>query len=442
MVRDNIKGITNGAIKRLARRAGVLRIGNQTYDEVRNMIHMSLTDWLGRIVTYTQHMRKKTVNVPAVVAGIPQKFYSNALDPDKCRLRSPKKSDPNPDKRKHRFHPGTVALREIKYFQKSSECLLIAKLPFARLIHEIAGSNLRFNKDAIILLQFAIESYVVEHLQSANLNALHAKRNTIRPEDIRLEHEIVKRGTECADSNIGAPEFNFEPYIHQVLKQVHPDQGITQNALSQMNFMINTIGVKIVEKASFLCSNSLQKSTRAKSGAVGQRSPGSKDNTVATLSSRSIQSAVRLLLTKEIAKHSVSEGTKALTKYTSNKSIASSGKGKGKGKKAEGVARKKRAGLVFSVSRVERLIRKHHCNRVGAGAPVYLAAVLEYLSAEILELAGNASRDNKRIRVKSRHIQLAIQNDEELSTIAHKFHIGMVNAGVVPHIDGRILAKK
>ena len=77
-----------------------------------------------------------------------------------------------------------------------------------------------------------------------------------------------------------------------------------------------------------------------------------------------------------------------------------SGKGKGAKAKAKAKSRSVRAGLQFPVGRVHRMLRKgNYAERVGAGAPVYLAAVLEYLSAEVLELAGNAARDNKKTRI-------------------------------------------
>ena len=95
------------------------------------------------------------------------------------------------------------------------------------------------------------------------------------------------------------------------------------------------------------------------------------------------------------------------------------GKAKG-GKVATGgrKTRSSRAGLQFPVGRITRLLKKgNYSERVGVGAPVYLAAVLEYLTAEILELAGNAARDNNKHRIIPRHLQLAIRNDEELNKL-------------------------
>uniref|UniRef100_F6X6J0 Histone H2A n=1 Tax=Equus caballus TaxID=9796 RepID=F6X6J0_HORSE len=112
-----------------------------------------------------------------------------------------------------------------------------------------------------------------------------------------------------------------------------------------------------------------------------------------------------------------------------------SGRGKTGGKaRAKAKSRSSRAGLQFPVGRVHRLLRKgHYAERVGAGAPVYLAAVLEYLTAEILELAGNAARDNKKTRIIPRHLQLAIRNDEELNKLLGG--VTIAQGGVLPNIQ-------
>ena len=78
-----------------------------------------------------------------------------------------------------------------------------------------------------------------------------------------------------------------------------------------------------------------------------------------------------------------------------------------------------------------------HAARIGAGAPVYLAAVLEYLAAEVLELAGNAARDNKRSRIIPRHIQLAVRNDDELARLMKDTTIAA--GGVLPNIHQELI---
>ena len=95
-------------------------------------------------------------------------------------------------KKPHRYRPGTVALREIKRYQKSTE-LLIRKLPFQRVVREVAQeykSDLRFQSNAVLALQEACESYIVGLFEDTNLCAIHAKRVTIMPKDIQLARRI------------------------------------------------------------------------------------------------------------------------------------------------------------------------------------------------------------------------------------------------------------
>ncbi|KJA15675.1 hypothetical protein HYPSUDRAFT_148776 [Hypholoma sublateritium FD-334 SS-4] len=95
-------------------------------------------------------------------------------------------------KKPHRYRPGTVALREIRRYQKTTE-LLLRKLPFQRLVRGIAQeykTNLRFQSSAVVALQEAAEAYLVGLFEDTNLVAIHAKRVTIMPRDIILARKL------------------------------------------------------------------------------------------------------------------------------------------------------------------------------------------------------------------------------------------------------------
>ncbi|KFR10996.1 Core histone macro-H2A.2 [Opisthocomus hoazin] len=110
-------------------------------------------------------------------------------------------------------------------------------------------------------------------------------------------------------------------------------------------------------------------------------------------------------------------------------------------KKMSKLSRSSRAGVIFPVGRMMRYLKKGtYKYRIGVGAPVYMAAVIEYLAAEILELAGNAARDNKKGRIAPRHILLAVANDEELNQLLKG--VTIASGGVLPRIQPELLAKK
>ncbi|XP_069798636.1 histone H2AX-like [Narcine bancroftii] len=117
-------------------------------------------------------------------------------------------------------------------------------------------------------------------------------------------------------------------------------------------------------------------------------------------------------------------------------------RGKSGGKaRSKAKSRSSRARLQFPVGHVHRLLRKgNYAEQVGTRAPVYLAAVLEYLTAEILDLAGNVARDNKKNRIIPRHMQLAIRNDEEFNKLLGG--VTIAQSGVLPNIQAVLLPKK
>ena len=129
--------------------------------------------------------------------------------------------------------------------------------------------------------------------------------------------------------------------------------------------------------------------------------------------------------------------------YSFYNNLIMAGKGKGGRGKTDGKSqsRSSRAGITFPVGRMARYMRDMKvADRIGAGAPVYLAAVIEYLTAEILELAGNVAQEGKKNRVIPRHIQLAVRNDEELNALLG--NVTIASGGVMPNIHTELLPEK
>lgn len=103
-------------------------------------------------------------------------------------------------------------------------------------------------------------------------------------------------------------------------------------------------------------------------------------------------------------------------------------------------SRSERAGIVFPVGRVHKLLKKgKYANRIGENAPVFLAAALNYLVSEVCDLAATAALDNKKKRISPRHITMAIKKDEELDELLKG--VTIAQGGVMPNINPVLLPK-
>ena len=110
-------------------------------------------------------------------------------------------------------------------------------------------------------------------------------------------------------------------------------------------------------------------------------------------------------------------------------------------KKSKAKSKSSRAGLQFPVGRLGRLLRKgKYAKQVGGGAPVYLASVLEFLTADLLELAGHAARSQKRARITARHLQLAVAQDVEFNKLLSG--VTIASGGVLPQIQPALVPNK
>jgi histone H2A len=126
----------------------------------------------------------------------------------------------------------------------------------------------------------------------------------------------------------------------------------------------------------------------------------------------------------------------------SSEKLSTQGRGKerkiAKKRTTKKMSRSTRAGLLLPVARIHRQLKNARiAKHIGSGAPVYMAAVLEYLTMEVLELAGNVARDSKKKRITPRMLTIALRNDEELSQMVAR--VTIAQGGVMPHISSVLL---
>lgn len=217
---------------------------------------------------------------------------------------------------------------------------------------------------------------------------------------------------------------SFKTYIYKVLKVVHPGISISGDAIGQLDEYVKTMAMKLSEGARHAC-------LRAGKSTVG---------------AAEIELATNLYFPKELATHASKNANDACVKFREGKESSESSKGKKKTKDGQvsSVRREVQAGLSFSVALAEKYIREFGTSElnVSKNASIVLASTLEYITAEIIELAGNLTKDHKKVTILIRYVFLAISNDEELQALSRSMGIEFVGSGVVPHIHDSLKPTK
>ncbi|ROL46329.1 Histone H2B [Anabarilius grahami] len=305
VLRDNIQGITKPAIRRLARRGGVKRISGLIYEETRGVLKVFLENVIRDAVTYTEHAKRKTVTAMDVVYALKRQGRTLYGFGDMSGRGKGGKGLGKGGAKRHR----KVLRDNIQGITKPA----IRRLARRGGVKRISGLIYEETRGVLkVFLENVIRDAVTytEHAKRKTVTAMDVVyalkrqgRTLIMPEPAKSapkkgsKKAVTKTAGKTGKKRKRSRKESYAIYVYKVLKQVHPDTGISSKAMGIMNSFVNDIFERIAGEASRLTHY----------------------NKRSTITSREIQTAVRLLLPGELAKHAVSEGTKAVTKYTSSK---------------------------------------------------------------------------------------------------------------------------
>jgi histone H3/H4 len=249
----------------------------------------------------------------------------------------------------------------------SSLCFSVPKASFKKLFNNIAREHrrqLRYSKDALILLQLACEDYVIEAITRSILNACHSKSTTLQPSDLQLVRKSKAYINIFKDNTI---EYKLET----LFKQIYPDKSLNEEVSRYINMVLNRLGQFIMLKSNDLV--------------VIKRN--------STVDERTIQNSIRLVMTEKLAKYSIITGIKATTKY---------------------ITKNDSGFLVFSIPDTRKLMENYTRCRIAKESIIYMTAVLEYIAAELCEISGGVQENLKRV-----------ENDEDLLALLDTLGINL-----------------
>ena len=202
----------------------------------------------------------------------------------------------------------------------------------------------------------------------------------------------------------------FEAYISKIIRKISERNGITSNSKQQLNSVICLIA-SIISNMSIKLTEISQKKT---------------------LSTKEIQNTLKIILPSKLLEKAVSRGECAINMYKGNTAVY------------KGISRQKKAGIIFPPSVTEKYLRNFGCSTilVTNNSPVYLAAVLEYLTTIILKKAVLIAHENKHKRITIRDLELGMKTDLNLRVFFNTNNISFLGGGVVPYIHPILLIKK